>query len=179
MPDNFENQPDKKETDTSEQTVKREEYRCPHCNDIINAAYIKQNPLSEIPCPSCSSLIDMSSIVKKEFYYSDERTDKRCNIILKVTYQDYDKFITEYTKNVSNGGMFLNTNKRYEKGSKVSLFLHVPGLEEPLKILGEIVHVNFSDYNDENNGVGIKFIDINELSRQALIKYIRSHKHCF
>lgn len=166
-----------KEEDTGD-VIKRKKHQCPHCKEILVDAYIEQNPFPEIPCPFCSSLIEVSSIVKVEIPSENERADKRCDASLEVTYPSFDKFITEYTINVSKGGMFVNTKKHHETGSNIDLFLHVPGLEESIKIIGEVTHTNFINVKDEDAGIGIKFIDIVEKSRLLLINFLKSQKNC-
>jgi c-di-GMP-binding flagellar brake protein YcgR len=39
-------------------------------------------------------------------------------------------------------------------------------------------HVKTDAANEENRGIGLKFINIDEQSRQALINYIRSQGNC-
>jgi hypothetical protein len=58
----------------------------------------------------------------------------------------------------------------------VDLFLHVPGLPDPVHIIGEVIRVNIKTGTDEDAGVGVKFIDIDEKSRQILISYIKSQE---
>lgn len=158
---------------------KSKNYSCPDCSKSITEDYLEQNLFDKIPCPYCSSIIEVSSLKKTEKQLNDGRAHKRCNLSLKVTYQSFDRFISEYTKNVSNGGMFIKTKTHHEPGSKINLFLHVPGLREPMKILVEVVHSNFSDDNDETKGIGIKFIEIDDTSRKILINYINLQKDCY
>lgn len=158
--------------------VKRKKQQCPSCKEILLDAYIEQNPFPEIPCSSCGTLISITSIQDVEIEAINERTDPRCDASLKVTYQSVNDFIIEYTKNVSRGGMFINTKRLHEIGSHVNVGLHVPGLAEPVKLTAEVVHIKFLNVRDEDAGIGVKFIDIDEHSRQALITFIKSQENC-
>lgn len=158
--------------------IKRKEYQCPYCKYAITEQYIDQNPFTEIPCPSCSAIIKATSLQAIVVPSRNQRTDKRCDVSLKVTYQSFDKFITDYTKNVSSGGMFVKTKTPHEKGSKTDLFLHVPGMDEPLKIIAEVVHVNLKEPLGDDSGIGVKFIDLDESSRQKLVEFIKSREDC-
>lgn len=162
----------------ADQEIRRKEYQCPYCRHTIAEEYIEQNPFTEIPCPSCSAMVQTASLQEINVSVENQRVDKRCAVSLKVTYQSFDKFITEYTKNVSKGGMFVKTRTPHEKGSRTDVLLHVPGIDEPLKIIAEVVHTNLSEPLDENSGIGVKFIDIDESSRQKLVDFIRSQEHC-
>ncbi len=162
----------------SRESVVRKKHQCPHCSEPLSEAYIDQNPFPEIPCPSCGSLIEINSLKESPVKSKNERADIRCNVSLKVTYQSFNRFIMEYTKNVSRGGMFLKTKTQHKLGTKVELFLHVPGFNEPIKITGEVVHAHFLNVKDEEAGIGIKFLDINETSRHILINFVRSLEDC-
>jgi uncharacterized protein (TIGR02266 family) len=163
----------------SNDTVSRKKHKCPKCSDFIDDAYLEQNPYPEIPCSSCGALIEISSIQDIEVPEANQRSEKRCNVSLKVAYKSFDKFITEYTKNVSNGGMFLRTMQHHEIGTHVNLYLHMPDLKKPLKITGEVIHTRFFDAKDEDTGVGIKFINIDETSRQSLIDFMKNQEDCY
>ena len=178
MSDEFEQFAKTFSADRLDPEIKRKEYQCPFCKDSISEEYIDQNPFTEIPCPYCCAIIQVSSLQVIEAPVKNQRTDKRCDIALKVTYQSFDKFITEYTKNVSKGGMFVKTKAHHKKGSKTDLFLHVPGMNEPLKIIAEIVHVNPKEPAGEDSGIGVKFIDMDDLSRQKLVEFIKSLENC-
>lgn len=162
----------------SRESILRKKLKCPICKELLAEAYIEQNPLPEIPCPSCGSLIEINSAKEIPVQSKNERADVRCNVSLKVTYQSFNRFIMEYTKNVSRGGMFLKTKTQHKIGTKVELFLHVPGFNEPIKITGEVVHAHFLNVKDEEAGIGIKFLDINETSRQILVDFVRSLEDC-
>jgi len=153
---------------------KRTEQHCPQCGKMISAAYAEQNPFPEFPCPSCGVLLDISALKKNELFANDERTDGRCNAALKVSYDSYNEFISEYSKNVSRGGIFINTRRHHEINEIVDLSLIVPGLDHPLKIKGEVIHIRIHNVPDEDAGVGIKFLDIDSESRKALIDFMKS-----
>jgi len=162
----------------SKESVVRKKHKCPHCKELLTEAYIEQNPFPEIPCSSCGSLIEINSLKEIPVQSKNERADVRCNASLKVTYQSFNRFIIEYSKNVSRGGMFIKTRTEHKIGSKVNLLLHVPGFNDPIKITGEIIHANFLNVKDEDAGIGVKFININETSRQILIDFVRSLEDC-
>lgn len=176
--DDFAQQIGKQDRKDNDDVYARKQYHCPDCNVRLVHAYLEQNPFPEIPCPSCGSLIQRSSIRETEVFSENERTDPRCTASLTVTYQSYDAFITEYTKNVSRGGMFVYTKTRHELGSTLELFLTIPGIKEPVKIIGEVVHASNYETGDTESGIGLKFIEMDEASRQLLIDFIKTLKDC-
>ena len=162
----------------SDENIKRIRQQCPQCEVIIPDAYIEQNPFPEFPCPSCGNLIDTLSLKNIEFPFKDERKEERFNAALKIAYNSYNEFITEYTKDVSNGGMLINTKRHHEINDIVDLSLTIPGLDTPIKIKGEVVRIRIHNVKDEDAGIGIKFIDIDSESRKALIDFINIQNAC-
>lgn len=158
----------------SDGVFKKVEQHCPQCREIIPASYAEENPFPEFPCPSCGVLIDIPSLKNTVLTANDDPTDGRFNASLKVSYNSYNEFITEYTKNVSRGGIFINTRRHHEISEIVDLSLIVPGLDNPLNIKGEVIHIKIHNVPDEDAGIGIKFIDIDSESRKGLIEFIKS-----
>jgi uncharacterized protein (TIGR02266 family) len=107
---------------------------------------------------------------------NERRAEERCPASLRVSYKTYDEFIENYTTNVSRQGMFIGTRHRHKVREHVDLFLHVPGLDDPIRLIGEIAHVTADNVEDEDAGVGVKFIDIDDKSRQILISFIKSQE---
>ena len=160
----------------SDEIFKRKKHQCPECGEIISDEYIEQNPFPELPCPSCNFLISAVSIRDLEFPSKDERIEERLNTKLMVSYNNYDEFITKYTRDVSKGGTFIYTNRHHIINEIVELSLDVPGLNRPLIIKGEVVHVKIQNVPDEDAGIGVKFLDIDAESRKVLVEFIKLQK---
>ncbi|NJD57739.1 MAG: TIGR02266 family protein [Nitrospirae bacterium] len=179
MPDDFDAFARQITAKKADETVfNRKVYRCPHCKEVLHESYIEQNPFPQIPCSSCGMLVSIDALQNVDLPSSEQRREKRCPLTLKVSYTTYGQFIDEYTKNVSRGGMFIRTKRPHQVKDVVELLLHVPGLPDPVHIKGEIAHVNIVNAPDEEAGVGVKFIDIDDTSRQALITFIKSQDSC-
>ena len=156
--------------------VRQKQYQCPHCKKILADDYIEQYPFPELPCPVCGSLVEISSDKENGIAQEELRKEERCNASLRVTYKSFNRFIMEYTKNVSKGGMFIKTKSSYDIGSRLDVLLHVPGLDEPLRMMGRVIHNGVFPGKDEDTGIGIEFIDIDEKSREQLIKTLKSKR---
>ena len=155
--------------------VRQKQHQCPLCREILTGDYIEQNPFSEIQCPSCGSLMGISLDADEEIASQNMRKEERCDILLKVTYTSFNRFIIDYTNNVSKGRMFIKTKSHYQIGSRLDLLLYAPGLDEPIRIMGHVISNSFSD-KEEAAGLGIEFIGIDEKSREILIKSLKTKK---
>ncbi len=164
--------------DEAESPLQKESHQCPNCREILTDAYLEQTPFPEVPCSSCGSLVTIRRLHSTEESFIDKRTEKRCSVSLKVSYRTFDEFIDEYTKNVSRRGMFIKTTRHHTHNEIAEILLHVPELPYPVRIKGEIVHIDLDSENTENCGVGVKFIDIDDQSRGALIAFIKSREDC-
>jgi len=157
-----------------DQIVRQKQHQCPFCKEILSDDYIEQNPYSQIQCPACGSLIEISSD-EEESAPQNIGEEERCDISLRVTYKSFDRFIIDYTNNVSKGGMFIKTKLSCETGSRLDLLLHVPDLDGPIRIMGRVIHNSFSG-KDEDPGIGVQFVDIDEKSREILMKGLKKQK---
>ncbi|MBI5074520.1 MAG: TIGR02266 family protein [Nitrospirae bacterium] len=178
MSDDFETFARQVGTGSTDKAYARKMPQCPQCKEFLSETYLEQNPFPEVPCSSCGSLITVRSRRDDDLTTMDKRTEKRCPVSLRVSYMTFNEFIDEYTKNVSRRGMFIKTKRHHELGEVAELQLHVPELPHPVRIKGEIVHVELNAPREEDCGVGVKFIDIDDQSREALISFIKARENC-
>ncbi len=178
MSDDFETFARQVGTGSSAKSLSRGKQHCPHCKEVLSDDYLEQNPFPEVPCPSCGSLVTLKTDRDVIRPAVDKRAEIRCPVALRVSYKTFNEFIDEYTKNVSRRGMFIRTKRKHELHEVAELLLHVPELPHPVKIKGEIVHVELNAQREEDCGVGVKFIDIDDQSREALIAFIKSRENC-
>jgi len=157
----------------SDEIVNQKQHQCSLCREILADDYIEQNPFPEIQCPSCGSLMEISLDMEEEIAPAKMSGEKRRDKSLNVIYKSFNRFIIDYTNNVSKGMMFVKTKAFYETGSRVDLLFRVPGLAEPIEIMGLVIRNSFSD-SREDAGIGVEFIDIAEKSREILIQKLKS-----
>ncbi|GAB4490929.1 MAG: hypothetical protein OHK006_24350 [Thermodesulfovibrionales bacterium] len=152
-------------------------HRCRVCREVLTDDYLEHYPFPEVPCPCCGSLVPVSDPLQHGQFSRDKRKEERCEASLKVTYRSFNRFMVDYTRNVSRGGMFVRTASFYPPGTKLDLLLHVPGLAEPIRIMGRVAHAGGLSAGGEDAGIGIEFIDIDEKSRDLLVKRLAEMTH--
>ena len=54
------------------------------------------------------------------------RGNLRIKARLKVRFKDANSFITEYTHNISKGGLFVRTKKPFKQGTMIEIVLIMP-----------------------------------------------------
>lgn len=107
----------------------------------------------------------------------ERRTNERLPVQLRVDYQSAESFISEYTMNISRGGMFISTRTPLNIGTVIELTFHIPGREVPFKIVGEVAWI--TPYDRKSNlipGMGIRFKDMKEEDKRAFEGFVEKVK---
>lgn len=97
---------------------------------------------------------------------AEERTQRssvRVPIELRVEYRRMNAFFADYTKNISRGGTFIQTDKPLQEGTRFRFLLSVPEKEEPFSLEGEVV---WCRHEGEEPGMGIRFVYEDEAVRR-------------
>jgi type IV pilus assembly protein PilZ len=158
--------------------ITRKDFFCPDCRASIPEDLFESDPSLEAECPGCKNKVRLPGVLKHESPHGNERREKRCPIALQVRYGSGREFKLDYTKNVSQGGMFIKTDNPPETGMKIHLQLHIPELSEPVLLYGEVVHRHKYASSDEDAGIGVKFLDIDPISKGILVNYIKTLSDC-
>ena len=104
----------------------------------------------------------------------NERESGRNPIELKVEYKRLNAFFADYTRNISNGGTFIKTDKPLPIGTEFTFKLQVPKLREPLTIEGQVRWiVSPDDVDGEEAGMGIRFVYEDDEERQRVVGLIQ------
>jgi len=93
----------------------------------------------------------------------------------RKVYVTYDGSVHElYTENLSEGGMYVNTNGPFPIGTKLEITLDLdPGTQIRLK--GVVIYIKrpFSDIFEHPSGMAIEFSKINDDDRKILRDFIK------
>jgi len=92
----------------------------------------------------------------------DRRRYLRTPTKLKVTYRQVNEFIQDYARNISRGGMFMETTTPLKTGVIFNLELEVPTLKDPLALKARVRWTVESDavWDPEQirPGMGLQFV---------------------
>ena len=88
---------------------------------------------------------------------------KTCSI--PVSYATYDRVYSNTIKNISQKGVFIETQRPLFVGEELLLSFSMAGIDKPLKIKGEIVQVNRS-------GIGVEFKNMSPYIEEMLVTLI-------
>ena len=96
---------------------------------------------------------------EKKDIYEDERLPPknmrehpRKTSLIAVDCSTHDVCFTNFIHDISNGGVFIETNAPFYVGQKIAMNFTLPEIESPISVGGEVIRMN-------SNGIGVKFIE--------------------
>ncbi len=92
----------------------------------------------------------------------------------KVRFKGYDEFFTQYTENISPGGLFIRTDRVREVDQVIRLWLALPGSDDEVEILGRVAHARKpaeAAAEGKTAGMGIEFLEMPFEQKQRLNDY--------
>ena len=97
------------------------------------------------------------------------------NVTCTVNRQERVEKYKVKSVNISDGGIFLQTNLPLGIGTKVELAFLLPGREDSLRCRGDVVWFGGTKKRGEGAklGKGIKFRELDDRIRKQLIEYIQ------
>lgn len=104
----------------------------------------------------------------------NRRKDTRFNVQIQVDYQTKELFTSNYTMNISKGGLFIQTNDPLPISSEIHLELNLPQSEVTMEVTGRVVWT-FGMVKGSSQiapGMGIKFINFSRENKKQLEDYI-------
>ena len=78
------------------------------------------------------------------------------------------------TKNVSQGGMLLTTNRKFEKGTRLDMTMQFPFLDDKIQVVGEVVGTK-EVLKDLIYETRLKFYDLKFQYSKKLDNFVKEH----
>ena len=103
----------------------------------------------------------------------ERRRSDRAGLIVRVDYSTIDELFSEFTRDINEGGLFIETEKPRPTGTEVSLHFNLPGSEESVKTTGIVVRVSDGSEGDVP-GMGIEFEELPPEARGRINQLIRA-----
>lgn len=97
----------------------------------------------------------------EELLIKERRAFIRKTCSIPVSYASYDRVYSNTIKNISQKGVFIETQRPLFVGEELILSFSITGFGTPLKIKGEIVQVSRS-------GIGVEFKNMSPYIKEML-----------
>jgi uncharacterized protein (TIGR02266 family) len=103
----------------------------------------------------------------------ERRRSNRAEFIVRVGYATVDEFFSDFSRDINEGGLFIETDFPCPVGTEISLSFQLPGTEECMDTTGRVVRVT-RDRGSEPAGMGIEFDSLNPEFRDRIDSLVRS-----
>ena len=103
----------------------------------------------------------------------DRRRSERADLVVRIEYSTVDDLFSEFTRDINEGGVFIETEHPQEIGATIDLQFHLPGSPDPIKAVGTVVRRN--DGSEPGLlGMGVEFESLSSETRARINDLIRS-----
>ncbi len=103
----------------------------------------------------------------------DRRRTSRAAVTVRIDYSTVDEMFSEFTRDINEGGLFIETEKPHEPGTEVAMQFHLPGTDEVLQTLGRVVRVS-PGAPGVTPGMGIEFDELSPEDRRRIDQIVRA-----
>lgn len=95
---------------------------------------------------------------KKPIPYEEMRDHPRKTSLIAVDCTTHDVCFTNFIQNISDGGVFIETNAHFYVGQQLKMNFSLPEIEDPIAVDGKVLRV-------DSQGIGVKFVceDVHKL----------------
>jgi uncharacterized protein (TIGR02266 family) len=105
----------------------------------------------------------------------ERRRSERTPVVVRIEYATVDALFSEFTRNINEGGVFIETDTPAPLDAVVQLHFQLPGSREPLKVAGRVVRLE-PQGGEDPPGMGLEFESLSAADRariDALVKQLR------
>jgi len=103
----------------------------------------------------------------------ERRQSQRAPVTLRVRYATIDAMFSEFTRNINEGGLFIETETPLALDEQVQMQFRLPGVEDPFKVSGRIAWVS-EPGGDEPPGMGVEFENLDRDARRKIDEIVQS-----
>ena len=103
----------------------------------------------------------------------ERRRTGRTGVTVRIDYATVDEMFSEFTRDINEGGLFIETEKPHQPGTEVSMQFRLPGSGEVLQTIGRVVRVSSGDIHSPP-GMGIEFDELTDDDRLVIDRIVRA-----
>jgi len=104
---------------------------------------------------------------------AERRRANRASVTVRIDYATVDEMFSEFTRDINEGGVFIETEKPHQAGTEVSMQFHLPGSGEVLQTIGRVVRVS-NGLHSAPAGMGIEFDELTPSDRGKIDTIVRA-----
>jgi len=102
----------------------------------------------------------------------ERRRAARTPVVVRVEYASVDAMFSEFTQNINEGGLFIETEEPLAIDEPVELVFRLPGSPEPIKVAGRVAWVTGCEGPDAP-GMGVEFACLDARARAQIDQLVQ------
>ena len=103
----------------------------------------------------------------------ERRRSQRTPVTVRIEYATVDALFSDFTRNINEGGIFVETDEPIPLDEKVELKLRLPGSPELVHARGRVVRVEPASEGSAA-GIAIEFDQLDSAARELINRAVRS-----
>lgn len=103
----------------------------------------------------------------------ERRRFDREKFVVRVAYATVDELFSEFTRDINEGGLFIESTQPKPPGTEVSMRFALPGSDRVVETRGRVVRVS-DGANGDPPGMGIEFDPLSQEASSGVDQLIRS-----
>lgn len=105
----------------------------------------------------------------------ERRHSPRTPLVVRIAYSTVDALFSEFTRNVNEGGLFIETDNPPPTDTRVALQFKLPGSDLPIQARGRVTRIQVPG-GDGPAGMGVEFENLGQDARALIDELVRGLK---
>ena len=108
----------------------------------------------------------------QNFAEADRRGAQRAELMVQIDYSTVDEIFSEFTRDINEGGLFIETDKPKPVGTEIALYFNLPGSGGGIETTGRVVRTTDAS-SGMPSGMGVEFDELTGNNRAKIDKLVR------
>ena len=116
-------------------------------------------------------------VLPEEFVEAERRGAQRAELMVQIDYSTVDEIFSEFTRDINEGGLFIETDKPSPVGTEIALYFNLPGSNGGIETTGRVVRTTDGS-SGIPSGMGVEFDELTGSNRAKIDMLVRElHAH--
>lgn len=102
----------------------------------------------------------------------ERRRSDRAPVVVRIEYSTVDALFSDFTRNINEGGIFVETEESIPLDEKVDLKLRLPGSNEIVRVQGRVVRAEPATATSAG-GIAVEFEQLDARARELINAAVR------
>jgi type IV pilus assembly protein PilZ len=103
----------------------------------------------------------------------ERRVSPRAPVTVRVDYSTVDAMFSEFTRNINEGGLFIESESLLPLDEQVQLQFQLPGVDDPFKVSGRVAWIREAGI-DGPPGMGVEFENLDADARLRIDEIVQA-----